>query len=146
MSYDFQLYIAVFSPSITLRLFDEVVRHGGGDSYEVSKDGGAYVLRSKYISEMEEALIQESTSLSLRTCVSCSVHRPDELNVDDMLIRLIDRTVYEISHDFMLLENGEDIIIVRNDLDLIVTPHMERLDYELHDRSYEVRVLPKLKL
>lgn len=146
MSYNFQLYIAVFSPSITLRLFDEVVFPGGGTSYEVSKNDGAYVLRSGYISEWEQTRIQESAGLSLRTCVSCSILRPDEVNVDDMLIRLIDRTVYEISHDFMLLESGEDIIIVRNDLDLIVTPHMERLDYELHDRSYEVRELPKLKL
>lgn len=47
MSYNFQLYIAVFSPSITLRLFDEVVRSGGEDSYELSKNDGAYVLRSR---------------------------------------------------------------------------------------------------
>ena len=104
------------------------------------------MLRSKYISEREETHLQESTGLYLRTCVSCSVLRPDEVNVDDMLIRLIDRTVYEISHDFLLLENGEDIIIVRKDLDLIVTPQMERLDYELHDRSYEIRELPKFNL
>lgn len=89
--------------------------------------------------------IQKRTGMNLRTCASCYVLRPDEVNVDDMLIRLIDRAVYESSHDFLLLENGEDIIVMRKELDLVVTKHMERLDYEVHDRSYEVRELPKFK-
>ena len=144
MSYRFQFYIAVFSPAISLRLFDEVVHRLGRDSYEISRSDGAYVLRSEYISEREGAIIQASTGLNLRTSVSCWVLRPAEVNVDDMLIRLIDRTVYEISHDFLLVENYQNIIILRKNYDIIVTPLMDRLAYQIHDRSYEVQELPRL--
>jgi len=61
-----------------------------------------------------------------------------------MLIRLIDRTVYEISHDFLLVENYQNIIILRKNYDIIVTPLMDRLAYQIHDRSYEVQELPRL--
>ena len=146
MPYTFQLYIAVFSPSIALRLFGEVVLPGGGASYELSEKDGAYVLRSRYIAEWERTHIHEATGMQLRTCETCSVLRPDEVNADELIIRLIDWIAYEIGHEFLLVENDEDIIIIRNDLDLLITQHGERLDYDFHELVYQIRDLPKLNL
>ena len=53
MPQNIQLYIAFYSPSIALRFLGEVVLPGGGDYYKISKEDGAFVLRSRYITEWE---------------------------------------------------------------------------------------------
>ena len=147
MWHDVQLYIAFYSPSIALRLFGELVLPGGEDNYEISKDDGAYVLRSRYISEWEEGRIQEQAGMSLRTCVSCSVLRPGEVDVTDMINRMIDHIYCEISHDFLLLENGEDVIVMRKGgMALVNTNVSKSFGSEVCDRRYEICDLPKFNL
>ena len=107
---DVQLYIAFYSPSIALRLFGEIVLPGGGNNYEITKNDGAYVLRSRFVTEWEKSLIREHAGMELQTRVSCSVLRPGEVDVTKMIERMIDHIYCEITHDFLLLENDEDII------------------------------------
>ena len=147
MWHDVQLYIAFYSPSIALRLFDELVLPGGEDNYEISKNDGAYVLRSRYITEWENERIQKRARMKLRTCVSCSVLRPGEVDVTEMIERMIDHIYCEISHDFLLLENGEDIIVMRKDgVALVNTKVRKSFGSEVCDRRYEIRDLPKFNL
>ena len=142
-----QLYIAFYSPSIALRLFGEVVLPGGGDSYEIPKNDGAYVLRSRFITKREKEVIRERAGMELRTCVSCTVMRPGEVDVTAMIDRMIDHIYCEISHDFLVLENGEDIIVMRKDGMALVNTHVTRsFGDEVCDRWYEIRELPKFRL
>ncbi len=147
MSYTLQFFIGVFSPSLTLRLFGEVVLPGGGDFYEVSQEGGAYVLRSRYIMEWENERIREHTGMKLRTCVSCSILKPGEVDVDSMIERLIYRAGYEVSHDFLLLENGEDVILMRKDLQAVLNDSAEnRFEIDNYVLPHKLQHLPKLNL
>lgn len=147
MANSFELYIKPYSPSIALRLFGELVLPGGGDNYEITKNDGAYVLCSRYISEWENERIQERAGMNLRTCVSCSIIRPREVDAIDIIQRLIAHVYREITHDFLLLENGEDIILMRKDWNALVNTGAERrFDIDLYDREHEIRELPKLNL
>lgn len=147
MSNTFQLYITPYSPSIALRLFGELVLPGGGDSYEIAKNDGAYVLRSRYITEWENERIQERVGMELRTCVSCSIIRPREVDAIDIIHCLIAHIYREITHDFLLLENGEDIILMRKDWSALVNSGADqRFDIDLYDREHEIRELPKFNL
>ena len=147
MWHDVQLYIAFYSPSIALRLLGEIVLPGGEDSYEISKNDGAYVLRSRYITEWEKARIREQSGMYLRTRVSCSVMRPGEVDVTEMIDRMIDRIYCEITHDFLLLENGEDIIVMRRDGMALVNTNVSRsFGSEVCDRQYEICDLPRFNL
>lgn len=147
MWHDVQLYIAFYSPSIALRLFGELVLPGGEDNYEISKNDGAYVLRSRYIAEWEKARIREQSGMNLRTCVSCSVMRLGEVDVTEMIDRMIDHIYCEITHDFLLLENGEDIIVMRKDgMALVNTNVSKSFGSEVCDRRYEICDLPKFNL
>lgn len=147
MWHDVQLYIAFYSPSIALRLFGEVVLPGGGDNYEISKNDSAYVLRSRYISEWEKERIREQAGMDLRTYVSCSVLRPGEVDVTDMINRMIDHIYCEISHDFLLLEDGEDVIVMRKRGMVLVNTNVSRsFGSEVCDRQYEICELPKFRL
>lgn len=147
MSNTFHLYITPYSPSIALRLFGELVLPGGGDNYEISKNDGAYVLRSRYITEWENQRIQEQVGMHLRTCVICSIIRPREVDAIDMIHRLIAHIYREITHDFLLLENGEDIILMRKDWSALINSGADqRFDIDLYDREHEIRGLPKFNL
>lgn len=147
MLYSFQLFIAVFSPSIALRLFGEVVLPGGGECYEVSKNDGAYLLRSKYITEWENDRIFEQTGMNLRTCVTSFVIRPTEVEIDDMIKRLIYRIGSETSHDLLLLENAADIIMMQKNYDIVVNENaVRRFDFDNYNFAYQVHQLPKLNL
>lgn len=147
MSHSFQLYITPYSPSIALRLFGELVLPGGGNNYELPKDDGAYVLRSRYVTDRENELIQEYAGIKLRTCVSCSIVRPREVDAIDIVHRLIAHIYREITHDFLLLENGTDVILMRNDWHALVNSGAEhRFDIDLYDREHEIRDLPKLNM
>ena len=147
MWHEVQLYIAFYSPSIALRLFGEVVLPGGDDCYEISKNEGAYVLRSRYMTERERTRIQKRTGTHLRTCVSCSVMRPGEVDVTKMIDRMIDHIYCEITHDFLLLENGEDIIVMRKDWMTVVNTNVTKsFGSEVCDRQYQVREMPKFSL
>ena len=147
MPYTFQLFIGVFSPSLTLRLFGEVVLPGGGDLYEVSQENGAYVLRSRYIMEWENERILKHTGMKLRTCVSCSILKPDEVDVDSMIERLIYRIGYEVSHDFILLENVEDVILMRKNLEAVLNDSAEnRFEIDDYVVPHKSQHLPKLNL
>ena len=83
------------------------------------------MLRSRYITEWENERILEHTGMNLRTCVSCTVLKPGEVDVDNMIERLIYRAGYEVSHDFLLLENGEDVILIRKDLEAVLNDSAE---------------------
>ena len=147
MSNTFQLYITPYSPSIALRLFGELILPGGGDNYEISKNDGAYILRSRTVTAWENKRIQERTGMKLRTCVSCTVVRPSEVDVTDMIHHLIAHIYREITHDFLLLENGEDIVLMRKDWNALVNTGAEqRFDIDLYDREHQIRELPKFKL
>lgn len=147
MWHDIQLYIAFYSPSIAMRLFGELVLPGGEANYEISKNDGAYVLRSRYIKEWEKARLRERAGMKLRTCVSCSVLRPKEVDVTEMIERMIDHIYCEITHDFLLLENGEDIIVMRKDgIALVNTNVSKSFGSEVCDRQYEICELPKFRL
>ena len=147
MWHDVQLYIAFYSTSIALRLFGEVVLPGGKDNYEILKNHGAYVLRSRHITEWENGRILERTGMNLRTCVSCSVIRPSEANVADMIDQMINHIYCEITHDFLLLENGEDIIVMRKDrMTVVKTDVTKSFGSEVCDRQYQVRDLAKFNL
>ncbi|MYD10711.1 MAG: hypothetical protein F4X02_11800 [Chloroflexi bacterium] len=144
---DVQLYIAFYSPSIALRLFGELVLPGGGDKYELTKKDGAYVLRSRYITEWEKARIREHSDMELRTRLSCSVLRPGEVDVTDTINRMIDHIYCEITHDFLLLENGKDTIALRKDWMTLVNTNVKKsFGSEVCDRQYEIRHLPKFNL
>ena len=147
MWHDVQLYIAFYSPSIALRLFGEIVLPGGEDNYEISKNDGAYLLRSRYITEREKERIREHTGMELQTCVSCSVIRPSEADVFEMIDRMIEHIYCEITHDFLLLENDEDIIVMRKDgMTLVNTNVSKSFGSEVCDRRYEICDLPKFRL
>lgn len=147
MSRLFQLYITPYSPSIALRLFGELALPGGGNNYEIPKDDGAYVLRSRYVTDRENELIQEYAGMKLRTCVSCSIVRPREVDAIDIVHRLIDHIYREITHDFLLLENGAEVILIRKDWHALVNSGAEhRFDIDLYDREHEIRKLPKLNM
>ena len=147
MAYMFQFFIAVFSPSITLRLFGEVVLPGGGEFYAVSKDDGAYVLRSRFITEREHQRLLEQTGMDLRTCVTCSVRRPGYVNTDRIIERLLYRTDYEVSHDFLLLENGEHIIMMRKDLKAVINESVkDRIDTDFYYGPHSFQQLPKINI
>ncbi len=147
MWHDVQLYIAFYSPSIALRLFGELVLPGGEDNYEISKNDGAYVLRSRYITGREKERIREHAGMELQTFVSCSVIRPSEADVVGMIDRMIEHIYCEITHDFLLLENGEDIIVMRKDgMTLVNTNVSKGFGSEVCDRRYEICDLPKFNL
>ena len=147
MPQNIQLYIAFYSPSIALRFLGEVVLPGGGDNYEISKNDGAYVLRSRYIAEWEKTRIREQAGMDLRTYVSCSVLRPGEVDVTEMIDRMIDHIYCEITHDFLLLENGEDIIVMRKDGVALVNTNVKKsFGSEVCDRQYEICDLAKFNL
>ena len=146
MADDFQLYIAFFTPSIVLRFFGEVVLPGGGDSYEVSQDDGAYRLQSRYTTELEKERIHALAGMDLRTRVACSVIRPDDVSVAEIVSGLVDRLVYDISRDFLITDGLGEIIIMRSDYDLTLNEGMkERFSIDIADRSYEIRRLPLLE-
>ena len=147
MAYDFQLYIEFFTPSIVMRFFNEVILPGGGDSYEVSKDDGAYLLQSRYVTELENERIRALTGMELRTRVACAIHqRPDVVSAADIVSGLVDRLVYDISRDFLIADGRGEIIIMRRDYDLTLNEGMEeRFKLDIADRSYDVRRLPLLE-
>ena len=73
--------------------------------------------------------------------------RPGEIDVTDMIERMIDHIYCEITHDFLLLENGEDIIAMRKDWMTLVNTHVKKsFGSEVCDRQYQIRDLPKINL
>ena len=146
MAYDFQLYIEFFTPSIVMRFFNEVILPGGGDSYEISKDNGAYLLQARYVTELENERIHALTGMELRTQVACSIARPNAVSAAHIVSGLVDRLVYDISRDFLIADGRGEIIIMRRDYDLTVNEGMEeRFKLDIVDRSYDVRRLPLLE-
>ena len=146
MAHDFQLYIAFFSPSIVMRFFGEVVLPGGEASYELSKDDGAYLLHSRFATELEKERIHTLTGMDLRTRVACSVIRPEDVSMAEIVSGLVDRLVYDISRDFLIANGLGEIIIMRRDYDLTLNEGMEdRFSIDIADRSYEIRRLPRLE-
>lgn len=146
MADDLQLYIAFFTPSIALRFFDEVVLPGGADSYEVSKDDGAYLLRSRYTNSIENERIHLLTGINIRTRVSVSVVRPSEVSTMALVSSTAFRLAHEITREFLLVDDMNKIIIMREGRDLIVNEGMEaRFDLDVHDLHFEVRQLPPLE-
>ena len=146
MAYDFQLYIEFFTPSIVMRFFNEVILPGGGDSYEISKEDGAYLLQSRYATALEKERIHALTGSDLRTQVACSIKRPDVVSAADIVSGLVDRLVYDISRDFLIADGQGEIIIMRRDYDLTLGEGMEeRFNLDIAERSYDVRRLPLLE-
>lgn len=85
--------------------------------------------------------------MELRTRLSCSVLRPGEVDVTEMIERMIDHIYCEITHDFLLLENGDDIIAMRKDWMTLVNTNVKKsFGSEVCDRQYQLRDLPKFNL
>ena len=147
MWHDVQLYIAFYSPSISLRLFGEVVLPGGEDNYEISKMTALMCCVPDTSQSGKRRAYENKSGMELRTCVSCSVMRPGEVDVTEMIDRMIDHIYCEITHDFLLLENREDIIVMRKDGVALVNTNVSRsFGSEVCDRQYEICDLPKFNL
>ena len=64
-----------------------------------------------------------------------------------MVKRLISKVYFDIRHDFLLLENGEHIVVLRRDGGSVVnTGVAERFGFDFENRWYEIRELPKFNL
>ena len=64
-----------------------------------------------------------------------------------MIERMINHIYCEITHDFLLLENGEVIIVMRKDGITLVNTHVKKsFGSEVCDRQYQIRDLPKFNL
>ena len=145
MSEDLLLYIAFFSPSIALRFFDEVVLPGGKDSYEVSKDDGAYLLRSRFVDAIENERIFHLTGMTMRTLVTVSMVRPSEVSIVAMVSSVAFRLANQIRREFMLVDDVNRIILMRKGHDLILNDGMEaNYELDIYDLHFEVRQLRPL--
>ena len=146
MGYSFEIYITGVSPAQAISLFNEQVEEGK-DRYEIPKTEMRYMLYSSYTGQLGNELILEITGMSLETSASCYRSLGSSLNVSAMKTILIDNALHKTDKDFLVLSNGEIIIAMRKNGEVIVNELAEKrwpgIDLGIFDMPHQVRALPQ---